>query len=65
VTAVLVEPVTIAVMESVLPVLMLAEVGLKATTTGPWTVTTEEALLLVSAVLVAMMMWVPAAEGAV
>lgn len=65
VTAVLVEPETAAVRERVLPVLRLAEAGLKETTMGAWTVTAEEALLLASAALVALTVCVPAAAGAV
>ena len=66
-TAVLLLPVTVAVMAAVAPAVTLAVPGLSdtATAAGAWTVTVAEALLVLSAALVALMVWLPAADGAV
>ena len=67
VTEVLVEPETVAVKALVAPVVREAEPeGLRAMLTGvAWTVTVADALDVVLAALVAVMVWLPAAEGAV
>ena len=67
VTAVLLLPVTVAVRAAVAPAVTLAVPGLSdtATAAGTWTVTVAEANLVLSAALVALMVWLPAADGAV
>jgi hypothetical protein len=65
VTAVLVEPVTVAVNCCVPFVRIDAEVGEIVTATGALTVTVADADLVVSAALVAFTVYVPAVAGAV
>ena len=67
VTAVLVEPVTVAVNCCVPPVSIEAEVGeiVTETTEAALTVTVADADLVVSAALVAVTVYVPAVVGAV
>lgn len=67
VTEVVVEPVTVAVKDraEALAMVVAPGVSVTCTCTPACTVTTEEALLLVSATLVAVMVCVPAAKGAV
>ena len=68
VTAVLVEPVTAAVKAWLPLAARLKVLGVRVTAmtgTGAATVMTEDALLVVSAALVARRVWLPAALGAV
>ena len=66
VTAVLVEPVTAEVKAWLPLAARLEALGVRVTAmTGAATVMTEEALLVVSAALVARRVWLPAALGAV
>jgi hypothetical protein len=61
-------PDTVAVKEDEAPVARVRAVGLRATLTvgeGAWTVATAAALLLGSALLVAVMVWLPVVVGAV
>jgi hypothetical protein len=65
VTAVLLEPVTVAVNCWVAPVRIEAEVGFTETTTGAVTVTVADADFEVSATLTAVTVYVPGVAGAV
>jgi hypothetical protein len=64
VTAVLVEPVTVAVNCCVAPVCREAEAGVSETATGAETVTVADADFVGSATLVALTEYVPAVAGA-
>ena len=65
VTAGLVVPVMVAVKERVAALPKVVAPGLRDSWSGAWTLTMEDALLLASAMLVALMVWLPTVVGAV